>query len=276
MQSRVLIVDDDRDMREALEVTLCSAGHECAVTESATAALSMVERQSFDAVICDVVMDGMSGLELLDRVKQSHPTLPFIVITGVGGVRQAVEAVRRGAFEYLEKPCDGPMLREIVAHALRRTTDGRRNSEPPVRKPTEIVGTSPAMRTLQGAIDFVARSSAPVLIMGETGSGKEVAARAIHARSTRRDQNFVAVNMSAIPRDLMEGEIFGHVRGAFTGASQARKGLFVEADGGTLLLDEIGDLPLDLQAKLLRVLQFGLRTNSGPLAPSACSISTFA
>jgi two-component system response regulator HydG len=261
MHSRVLIVDDDAEMRDALEGVFSADTLDCEVAADATAALEIVHRQTLDVVVCDVVMDGMSGLELLDRVKQTHPALPFIVITGAGAIQQAVDAIKRGAFEYLVKPCDGDTLRRIVARAL----DGRlhpgesaRLSVPPATVgKLEIVGTGPAMRTLQTTIDFVARSSAPVLVTGETGAGKELVARAIHARSARCQQPFVAVNMSAIPQDLLEAEIFGHVRGAFTGAAQARKGLFTEADGGTLLLDEIGDMSFDLQSKLLRVLQFG-------------------
>jgi two-component system response regulator HydG len=257
----MLIVDDDAEMREALEAVFSTDGHGCALAADAMAALEIVERQTFDVVICDVVMEGMSGLELLDRVRQTHPAVPFIVITGAGGVQQAVDAIKRGAFEYLVKPCSANELRRIVATALdarRRPRESSRRSPPPstVGKP-ELIGTGSAMRTLQTAIDFVARSSAPVLITGETGSGKELAAQAIHAQSARRNQPFVAVNMSAIPEDLLEAEIFGHVRGAFTGAVQARKGLFTEADGGTLLLDEIGDMSFGLQAKLLRVLQSG-------------------
>ena len=261
MHSRVLIVEDDAEMRGALGGVFSADAHDCELAADAIAALEIVNRQTLDVVISDVVMDGMSGLELLDRVKQTHPALPFIVITGVGAVQQAVDAVKRGAFEYLVKPCDADTLRRIVASAL----DGRRHpgenarlSLPPatVGKP-ELVGTGPAMRTLQTTIDFVARSSASVLVTGETGAGKELVARAIHARSARRHQPFVAVNISAIPQDLLEAELFGHVRGAFTGASQPRRGLFMEADGGTLLLDEIGDMSFALQSKLLRVLQFG-------------------
>jgi two-component system response regulator HydG len=261
MQSRVLIVDDDAEMRQALEEVFSADGHGCEVAADALTALEFVERQTFDVVVCDVVMEGMSGLELLDRVKRTHPAVPFIVITGAGGVQQAVEAIKRGAFEYLVKPCGADELRRTVASALdkrRHPSESQRISLPPtsVGKP-ELIGSGLAMRNLQTAIDFVARSSAPVLVTGETGAGKELVARAIHARSDRHPQPFVAVNMSAIPEDLLEAEIFGHVRGAFTGAAQSRKGLFTEADGGTLMLDEIGDMPLSLQAKLLRVLQFG-------------------
>jgi two-component system response regulator HydG len=262
MKSRVLIVDDDAEMRDALEMVFSADGHGCELAADAIAALEIVDRQTFDVVVCDVVMDGMSGLELLDRVKLTHPALPFIAITGAGGVKQAVDAIKRGAFEYVVKPCGADELRRIVAKAL----DGRlhpsesariSSQAPPTVGSMELVGTGPAMRTLQTSIDFVARSSAPVLVVGETGAGKEIVARAIHARSARRLQPFVTVNTSAIPQDLLEAEIFGHVRGAFTGAAQTRRGLFTEADGGTLLLDEIGDMSFDLQAKLLRVLQFG-------------------
>jgi two-component system response regulator HydG len=261
LQSRVLIVDDDAEMREALEGVFAAAGHACEVAADAVAALEIVDRQTFDVVVCDVVMDGMSGLDLLDRVKGTHPALPFIVITAAGGVHQAVDAVKRGAFEYLVKPCGADELRRIVASALderQHPSERARLSQlaPEVGKP-ELVGTGPAMRALQTSIDFVARSSASVLVTGETGAGKELVARAIHARGVRRDRPFVAVNMSAIPEDLLEAELFGHVRGAFTGAVQPRKGLFTEADSGTLLLDEIGDMSLGLQVKLLRVLQSG-------------------
>src|SRR5580698_3162902 len=245
MQPRVLIVDDDAEMREALEHVFASEAHECRSVPDAIAALELVERQTFDVVICDVVMAGMSGLELLDRVKMTHPGLPFVVITGVGRVRQAVDALKRGAFEYIEKPCDADELRRIVAMAVsgrRHPGEAARVSQPPsVVGQRDLVGAGPAMQTLQSAIDFVARSSAPVLIIGETGVGKELVARAIHARGSRRSAPFVAGNTSAVPQGLLEGEIFGHSRGAFTGAVHQRKGLLTEADGGTLLLDEIGE-----------------------------------
>jgi two-component system response regulator HydG len=261
MQSRVLIVDDDAAMREALELVFAADGHGCQLAADATTALSIVEQQTLDVVVSDIRMDGMDGLELLDRVKQTHPALPFIVVTAAGGIQQAVDAVKRGAFEYLVKPFDADALRQVVAKAV----DGRRNPSerarlasilPPAGK-TELVGSGAAMRALQTTIDFVARSSAPVLVIGETGVGKELVARAVHARSLRRSAPFVAVNTSAIPQELLEGEIFGHARGAFTGAVHQRKGLVTEADGGTLLLDEIGEMSPGLQAKLLRVLQSG-------------------
>ncbi len=227
MQSRVLIVDDDAEMREALEMVFSADGHGCEVAADAFAALTIVDRQAFDVVICDIVMDGMSGLDLLDRVKRSHPALPFIAITGVGGVSQAVDAIKRGAFEYLVKPCGADELRRIVASALAKREDASESARAPPLPATvgkmDLIGAGPAMRKLHTAIDFVARSSAPVLVSGETGAGKELVARAIHARSPRRDRPFITVNTSAIPEDLLEAELFGHVRGAFTGAVQPRR-----------------------------------------------------
>ncbi len=261
MRSRVLIVDDDFDMREALGILISGDGHTCELAPDAATALEIVERMSCDVVISDVRMGGMNGLELLDRVKQSHPALPFIVITGAGAIHQAVDAIKRGAFDYVVKPCGADDLLKVVASSLEwRSTPGEitPRSRPPGAIGTfELIGDGPAMRALQTAIDRVSQSSAPVMVTGETGVGKELVARAIHARSARSHRPFVAVNTSAIPQELLEGEIFGHARGAFTGAAHPRKGLLTEADGGTLLLDEIGDMSFGLQAKLLRVIQFG-------------------
>jgi two-component system, NtrC family, response regulator HydG len=261
-RSRLLIVDDDAEVRDALSLFFSDQGHECELADDGVSALQVVERMNLDAVICDVRMDGMSGFELLDLVKQTHPALPFIVLTGRGEGRDAADAIRRGAFQYVTKPCNMDGLRSIVAGAIeaRRQhvdVDGRRRPSPPTVPPFELLGDGPAMQSLQARIDLAARSSAPVVITGETGAGKELVARAIHARGARRHGPFVAVNSAAIPQDLLEAEVFGHVRGAFTGALQPRKGLMMEAHGGTLLLDEIGEMPVSLQAKLLRVLQFG-------------------
>jgi two-component system response regulator HydG len=261
MQSRLLIVDDDAEMREALGGLFSGDGHACELAADAASALDLVSQQTFDAVVSDIRMEGMDGLELLDRIKRDHPALPVVLVTAAGGVSQAVDAIKRGAFGYAVKPLDVSELQAVVASAL----DARLHPSESLRVPEAVesvtdmslVGTGAAMRRLQTAIDFVARSSAPVLITGETGVGKELVARAIHARSARVLRPFIAVNTSAIPQELLEGELFGHAKGGFTGAVQARKGLLTEADGGTLLLDEIGDMSFGLQAKLLRVLQFG-------------------
>ncbi len=259
MNARVLIVDDDCDMREALGTVFSRDGQSCDVVSSGSAALEIINRRTFDAVVCDVRMSGMTGLELLDRVKKSRPSLPFILMTGAGAVHDAVDAIKRGAFQYVTKPCDADQLRAIVVEAM---GGSRENAHEEGRSQSTtfdspLIGFGPAMRALQASIDRVATSVAPVLITGETGVGKELVAEAIHARGERRGRPFVAVNTSAVQADLFESEVFGHVRGAFTGAVQARNGLLTEADGGTLFLDEIGDMPIAMQAKMLRVIQFG-------------------
>jgi two-component system response regulator HydG len=263
VDARVLVVDDDLEMRDALGMVLSGNGRTCELAASATAALTILGQQTFDAVICDVRMDGMSGLELLDRVKEIQPSLPFILITAMGEVRDAVSAIKRGAFQYLTKPCDVEVLRTMVIRAIddrrrRESDEGTRRTLPPAdTSAPELIGRGSAMRALNATIDLVAASDAPVLITGETGVGKELVARAIHARGERRARPFVAVNASAVQETLIESEVFGHVRGAFTGAIQSRRGLLTEADRGTILLDEIGDMPMGLQSKLLRVIRFG-------------------
>jgi two-component system, NtrC family, response regulator HydG len=256
-QARLLIVDDDIEMRGTLETLFSEEGHVCELVADAQAALQAVDRRVPDVIVSDVRMDGMSGLELLDRLKRMHPTVPVILMTGLGAIDDAVHAVKHGAFQYMTKPCDADKLRDAVTAALDERDNGDRPPATALNPNVELVGTGPAMRALERSIGLVAASSAPVLITGETGVGKELVARAIHMRGPRHDRPFIAVNTSAIPHDLLEAEVFGHVRGAFTGAAQGRRGLLTEADGGTLLLDEIGDMPLLLQSKLLRVLQFG-------------------
>jgi two-component system, NtrC family, response regulator HydG len=262
-RSRVLIVDDDAEMRDALGAFFEGQGHDCELAADAGTALGIVEHTTLDAIVCDVRMDGMNGLELLDRVQRTHPALPFVLVTAAGDVQDAVTAIKRGALQYLTKPCNLDRLSTTVANAiedyrrLARADHARQGTLAAAQSFADLIGESPAMQALRACIDCVAASSAPVLITGETGSGKELVARAVHARGDRREKPFVAVNTSAIPESLLESEIFGYVRGAFTGATQSRKGLLTESDGGTLLLDEIGDMPFGLQAKLLRVLQFG-------------------
>jgi two-component system response regulator HydG len=261
MSARVLVVDDDPVSLEALGLVFSGESGTCQLVGSATDALEVLAQEAFDVVVCDVRMDGMNGLELLDRVKKSQPSLPFVMVSGAGKGRDAIDSIKRGAFEYMAKPFDADELRRAVVAAfrerLRPVAESRQSSPPPALGSCEIIGPGPAMRALQASIDRVAESSAPVVVTGETGVGKELVARAIHARGDRRSRAFIAVNTSAVQGDLFESEVFGHVRGAFTGAAQSRKGLLTEADGGTLLLDEIGDMPMSMQSKLLRVLQFG-------------------
>ena len=261
---RLLIVDDDVATSESLEEFFHQDGFLCTQAETGAAALEALKRTPVDVVISDIRMDGMNGFELLERLTKAYPSLPVVLMTGKSAIPEAVDAMKRGAYDYVTKPCDLDELRAILIRAVedahRRAagaTSSQRIEVAASRPETTAVGDSPAMCALREAVERVAASSAPVLLLGETGAGKELVARAIHAKSARHARRFVAVNTSAIPSELLEGEIFGHARGAFTGASQARKGLLSEADGGTLLLDEIGDMPLLLQAKLLRVLQFG-------------------
>ena len=260
-RNRVLVVDDDLDTREALGTVFSRDGNTCDVVANAHDALQILGLRAFDAVVCDVLMEGMSGLDLLDCIRKQQPLMPVILITGAGQVPDAVAAIKRGAFQYLTKPCDADRLRATVGEAIRsRSQDVApriRRSQPPAPARSELIGDGPAMRSLQSSIDRVAKSSAPVLITGETGVGKELVAHAIHTRGDRQSRPFVAVNTSAVSDSLFESEVFGHVRGAFTGAAQSRSGLLTEADNGTLFLDEIGDMPAGMQAKLLRVLQFG-------------------
>ena len=264
----ILVVDDDPEMARAIADALTGAHRRCEIASSGAAALAACRQVEFDVVVSDIRMAGMDGMELMTRLRHVQADLPVILMTAEGSIAAAVEAVKRGAFQYLTKPCDAAELRLLVEQAAGSRARGGRGGRGAatggsgtVRRATpatdELVGTSVSMTELRARIDLVAGATSPVLIVGETGTGKELVARAIHASSPRRAQPFVTVNAAAIPDTLLESEMFGHVRGAFTGATQAHRGLFAEADGGTMLLDEIGDMPLPLQSKLLRVLQAG-------------------
>ncbi|MCA9729361.1 MAG: sigma-54-dependent Fis family transcriptional regulator, partial [Candidatus Eisenbacteria bacterium] len=259
MKPRVLIVDDEKNIRRTLELTLRGAGYEPVSLDSGRALLERVEEEPADLVLLDVRLGHEDGMTLLRELGQKHPGLPVIMISGHATVALAVEATQAGAIDFLEKPLD----RERVLLSLRNTLRMRRLHERVDRLETReerrriLVGDGPSMQALRRTIAKVATTNATVLITGESGTGKELVARAIHAASGRRDGPFVKVNCAAIPDDLIEAELFGSVRGAFTGADRTRDGRFLLADGGTILLDEIGDMSMRVQAKVLRVLQEG-------------------
>jgi two-component system response regulator AtoC len=255
--ARVLVVDDEPGLREFLADALRPAGHDVTTAPDAERALQLLDRRGFDLVITDLRMPGLGGLELLRRVRAEQPEVEVVVLTAHGTVDSAVEAMKLGAIDYLQKPLSGPdELRLVVARAVeRRHLRDVQEEAARERTPPRLGHGDPAMRPVEEAITKVAPTSATVLLLGESGTGKEVAARAIHAGSPRRDRPFVAVNCAALAETLLESELFGHEKGAFTGAVERRRGRLELADGGTFFLDEVAELKPELQAKLLRVLQ---------------------
>jgi two-component system response regulator AtoC len=260
MGERILIADDDDALRESLELVLSAEGYEVLAAPDGASALALVESQAVDVALCDVRMPGMDGLELLPQLVRKLPGVPVILMSAYGSADLAVEAMRRGAYDYVAKPFQPAEVLLTLRKARERERLRRANQllQRDVQRAVgdrPIVAASPAMIQVLELVERAAEYKATVLLQGESGTGKEVLARALHAQSPRRDEAFVAVNCAAIPEALLESELFGHAKGAFTGADRARRGLFAEADGGTLFLDEIGELPMALQAKLLRVLQ---------------------
>jgi two-component system response regulator GlrR len=269
MSARLLLVDDDADLLKLLSMRLEAAGYEVSAVSSAEAALTELALRRPALVLSDVKLPGMDGLTLFDTLRERHPALPVILLTAHGTIPDAVAATARGVYSYLTKPFDGRALLETIAQALVLTAPQGANAESTGQEAwrAQIVSHSNAMAEVLEEAKLVAATQASVLIRGESGSGKEVLARAIHAASPRARKPFVAVNCGAIPEPLLESELFGHVKGAFTGALANHQGLFQAANGGTLLLDEIGDMPLPLQVKLLRVLQEGQVRPVGATAP---------
>lgn len=255
MQQRVLIVDDEPDIRELLEITLSRMNLQTTPAGDLATARRLLAESGFDFCLTDMRLPDGSGLELIEEIQRDHDRMPVAVITAYGSTETAVSALKAGAFDFVSKPVDLQKLRELVQSALRLSQEPASQPEKSIGPGDSIIGSSPAVLALKQQIAKLARSQAPVFIAGESGSGKELAARAIHALGSRKDKPFVAINCGAIPAELMESEFFGHRKGSFTGADQDKTGLFQAASGGTLFLDEIADLPLLMQVKLLRAIQ---------------------
>ena len=259
MKDRILVVDDDEGVRDALKMTLEYEGYECLLARSGREGLERLGAESVDLVLLDVKMPGMDGLEVLRRMRERGDVVPVIVISGHGTIGTAVEATKQGAFTFLEKGFEGDVLKVNVRNALRQHRLQAEVSRYRALAETrhEMVGEGPALQGVTEAIRRAAPTTSTVLIQGESGVGKELVARAIHRSSRRGRERFVQVNCAALPEELIESELFGHERGAFTGATQKQIGKFEQADRGTIFLDEVGDMSLRTQAKVLRVLQEG-------------------
>ncbi|NNJ92600.1 MAG: nitrogen regulation protein NR(I) [Gammaproteobacteria bacterium] len=255
--NEVWVIDDDKSIRWVLEKALKKADMEVVTFENGDQLLNKLGAHQPDAILSDVRMPGIDGFELLKLIKEKYSELPVIIMTAHSDLDSAVSAYHRGAFEYLPKPFDIKDAVDQVKRACRVSKETQQPADSSAKIETEIIGEAPAMQEVYRAIGRMARSNVTVLINGESGTGKELVAKALHNHSLRKDEAFIALNMAAIPRDLLESELFGHEKGAFTGAQSRRKGRFEQAHRGTLFLDEIGDMPAELQTRLLRVLADG-------------------
>lgn len=281
MSDRVLIIDDDDSLRESLQLVLSAEGYDVVGAEDGTTALAITEKAPFELILCDLRMPGIDGMELLPQLIRRHPETTVIMMSAYGTDELALEAMNQGAYDYLAKPFQPSEALFTLRKAQER--EGLRKANTLLKREVDravgnppIIATSETMIQLLELMERAAAYKTTVLLTGESGTGKEVLARAIHAQSPRRDQSFVAINCGAIPESLLESELFGHAKGAFTGADKASNGLFREADGGTLFLDEIGELPQLLQVKLLRVLQEEEVQPVGEVKPRAVDIRVIA
>jgi two-component system nitrogen regulation response regulator GlnG len=276
-KSLLWIIDDDRSIRWVLEKALEKAGFNSESFESGNGLLEKLKDSQPDAIISDIRMPGIDGLELLEQIQDAFPQIPVIIMTAHSDLGSAVKSYKRGAFEYLPKPFD---VNDAVAVAQRAVNHASEYKMTPTEAPKieakEIIGEAPAMQEVFRAIGRLSHSNITVLIKGESGTGKELVAQALHKHSPRADKPYIPLNVAAIPKDLIESELFGHEKGAFTGATQLRVGRFEQADGGTLFLDEIGDMPMETQTRLLRVLSDGEFYRVGGLTPIKADVRVIA
>jgi len=276
-KSLIWIIDDDRSIRWVLEKALEKAGFNSESFESGNGLLEKLKDSQPDAIISDIRMPGIDGLELLEQIQDAFPQIPVIIMTAHSDLGSAVKSYKRGAFEYLPKPFD---VNDAVAVAQRAVNHASEYKMTPTEAPKieakEIIGEAPAMQEVFRAIGRLSHSNITVLIKGESGTGKELVAQALHKHSPRADKPYIPLNVAAIPKDLIESELFGHEKGAFTGAMQLRVGRFEQADGGTLFLDEIGDMPMETQTRLLRVLSDGEFYRVGGLTPIKADVRVIA
>ncbi|MFZ5468307.1 MAG: sigma-54-dependent transcriptional regulator [Myxococcota bacterium] len=253
--TKVLVVDDETNLRKVLATMLRRTGYEVTAAADGEQGLAELEKNGADIVVTDLVMPKVGGMELLRSVNASHPDVPVIIITAHGTVDSAVEAIKLGAFDYITKPFDQAEIQAVIAKAARTHETAQKWVKADGKARAAIIGGSPQMQEIYKVIDKVADTPSTVLITGESGVGKELIATALHDGSARRDKPLIKINCAAIPKDLMESELFGYERGAFTGAVTSKPGRFELADGGTLFLDEIAEIPVEMQVKLLRALQ---------------------
>src|SRR5437764_6049786 len=275
---QVLVIDDDKHLAETIAESLERRGHACTVATSGKAGAAKVEQGEFDVVLTDLRMTEIDGLAIVDRVRRHLPDAEVFVITGFGDVKTAVEAMKRGASHYLQKPIDLAELRAVVektAERVKTVRDLRRQLDEKFGF-EGVVGNSPKMQRVLQLLKAYAPTIASVLVLGENGTGKELAARALHANSPRKGRPFVVMNCAALNENLLDDEMFGHEDGSFTGSKGQRKGRFEHANGGTFFLDEIGDMPLSLQAKLLRVLENGEIVSIGANTPVTMDVRVIA
>ncbi len=263
--SRILVIDDERSIRNTLKDILEFEKYQVELAEDGFKALELLKTNDFDVILCDIKMPGMDGIEVLQKVEELKPDTPVVMISGHGNIDTAVESIKKGAFDFIEKPLDLNRLLITLRNAMDKSSliTETKVLRKKVSKRFEMVGDSPAIRKVKDMVDRVAPTDARVLITGSNGTGKELVARRLHEKSNRSEGPFIEVNCAAIPSELIESELFGHEKGAFTSAVKQRKGKFEQASGGTIFLDEIGDMSLSAQAKVLRALQESIITRVG-------------